>query len=41
MAGGGSDPFRDSNHQVSTALWAKGVWHALHIWEGGAHSASH
>ena len=41
MAVGESDPFRANNHQISTALWAKGVWHALHIWEGRAHSASH
>ncbi len=39
MAVGDSDPFRDNNHQISAALWAKGVWHALHIWEGRAHSA--
>ena len=41
MVIGESDPFCDNNHQISTALWEKGVWHALHIWQGRAHSASY
>jgi esterase/lipase superfamily enzyme len=41
MAVGESDPFCDNNHQLSAALWDKGVWHALHIWQGRAHSASY
>jgi esterase/lipase superfamily enzyme len=41
MAVGEFDPFRDNNHHLSAALWNKGVWHALHIWRGRAHSATH
>lgn len=36
---GEHDPFIESNCQLSTALWDKGVWHAFHIWHGRAHSA--
>ncbi len=34
---GQNDPFRDNNQQFSQALWDKGIWHAMHIWQGRAH----
>lgn len=40
MVVGEHDPFIDNNRHLSTTLWDKGVWHALHIWQGRAHSAS-
>lgn len=38
LAVGDHDPFLDNNRQLSEALWHKGVWHALHVWQGRAHS---
>ena len=26
------------NRQFSESLWRKGIWHALHVWQGRAHS---
>jgi esterase/lipase superfamily enzyme len=40
FAVGEDDPSRESNHQVSTALWEKGAWNVLHIRRGRAHRAS-
>jgi len=37
---GDADPFLDNNRQFSNTLWNKGIWHALHLWQGRAHSAS-
>jgi esterase/lipase superfamily enzyme len=39
LAVGNEDPFLDSNHRLSTVLWDKGIWNALHIWSGRAHRA--
>lgn len=36
---GEADPFLDNNRHFSTTLWDKGIWHALHVWQGRAHSA--
>jgi esterase/lipase superfamily enzyme len=35
---GREDPFLDNNRWLSGVLWSKGVWHALHEWDGRAHS---
>lgn len=35
---GDHDPFLQNNRYFSESLWHKGVWHALHIWQGRAHS---
>ncbi len=35
---GDQDPFLDNNLRLSTDLWNKNIWHALHIWNGRAHS---
>ena len=34
---GREDPFLDNNRHLSEILWSKGVWHALHVWDGRAH----
>lgn len=34
---GKEDPFLDNNHHLSHILWDKGIWHALHEWDGRAH----
>ncbi len=36
---GRDDPFASNNHELSQALWAKGIKHALHYWDGRAHRA--
>ncbi|MDV7394424.1 hypothetical protein RZS08_23780, partial [Arthrospira platensis SPKY1] len=38
MAIGDQDPFLDNNRRLSESLWHKGVWHAMHVWRGRAHS---
>lgn len=35
---GEQDPFLDSNHQLSEALWNRCVGHGLHVWNGRAHN---
>jgi len=40
LAVGESDPFLHNTRQFSETLWSKGIWHALHVWQGRAHSAS-
>jgi esterase/lipase superfamily enzyme len=37
---GKEDPFLGNNHHLSHILWSKGIWHALHEWDGRAHRAS-
>lgn len=37
---GEEDPFRESNHRLSAALWEKNAWNALHVWRGRAHRAA-
>ncbi len=37
---GAEDPFIESNKRLSHQLWTKGVWNALHIWDGRAHRGS-
>ncbi|MEO8658499.1 MAG: alpha/beta hydrolase-fold protein [Bryobacteraceae bacterium] len=39
LAVGSQDPFHESTITLSTQLWAKGVWNALHVWDGDAHRA--
>lgn len=34
---GKEDPFLDNNRHLSRTLWDKGIWHALHEWDGRAH----
>jgi esterase/lipase superfamily enzyme len=34
---GEEDPFFDNNIKFSQLLWDKGIWHALHQWQGRAH----
>jgi len=34
---GNEDPFLQNNIELSHALWDKGIWHALHFWDGRAH----
>ena len=34
---GRDDPLRPSNERLSGQLWAKGIWHALRVWDGWAH----
>ncbi len=41
LAIGATDPFRLDNENLSTALWNKGIWHALEIWPGEAHRPRH
>lgn len=37
LAVGRDDPVRESNRRLSALLWDKGIWHALHLWDGEAH----
>lgn len=34
---GKDDPFLENNLELSKILWSKGIWHALHQWNGRAH----
>lgn len=34
---GKEDPFLENNRHLSRILWEKGVWNALHEWDGRAH----
>lgn len=36
---GEKDVFLENNRSLSSALWSKGVWNALHIWDGESHKA--
>ena len=37
MTIGSEDPFLDNNLHLSQTLWDKGIWHAMHQWDGRAH----
>ncbi len=34
---GRQDPFLQNNLDLSETLWQKGIWHAMHQWDGRAH----
>ncbi|MEQ1530044.1 MAG: alpha/beta hydrolase-fold protein [Methylococcales bacterium] len=34
---GKQDPFIENNRYLSHLLWSKGIWHAMHEWDGRAH----
>jgi esterase/lipase superfamily enzyme len=36
---GQHDAFQDNNLRLSDALWKKGVWNGMHIWDGESHKA--
>jgi len=36
---GERDVFLENNKAISNALWGKGVWNALHLWDGESHKA--
>lgn len=37
LAVGRGDPLYPNNEHLSSFLWAKGIWHALRLWDGWAH----
>ena len=36
---GEQDVFLENNQSISNALWSKGIWNALHLWDGESHKA--
>lgn len=36
---GEKDVFLENNRAISNALWSKGIWNALHLWDGESHKA--
>jgi len=38
---GEKDVFIDNNRAISNALWEKGIWNALHLWDGESHKAKY
>ena len=36
---GERDVFLENNQTISNALWSKGIWNALHLWDGESHKA--
>ncbi len=36
---GEQDVFLENNQAISNALWSKGIWNALHLWDGESHKA--
>ena len=36
---GEQDVFLENNQALSNALWSKGIWNALHLWDGESHKA--
>jgi esterase/lipase superfamily enzyme len=38
---GENDVFLENNRLLSNALWDKGIWNALHIWDGESHKAKY
>jgi esterase/lipase superfamily enzyme len=36
---GEKDVFLENNRLISNALWEKGIWNALHLWDGESHKA--
>jgi esterase/lipase superfamily enzyme len=37
LAVGRDDPLLGCNRRLSDLLWARGIWHALRVWDGFAH----
>lgn len=37
IATGSADPHVENNRALSRALWDKGIWHALRVWDGWCH----
>lgn len=37
LAVGDEDPFYQNTCDLSRLMWDKGIWHALHVWNGRAH----
>ena len=37
LVAGEHDPNIENNRQLSNALWSKGIWHAMHVWDGWSH----
>jgi esterase/lipase superfamily enzyme len=38
---GEKDVFLENNRAISNALWEKGIWNALHLWDGESHKAKY
>ncbi|HEX9512055.1 MAG TPA: alpha/beta fold hydrolase [Puia sp.] len=38
---GENDVFLENNRLLSNALWEKGIWNALHLWDGESHKAKY
>lgn len=38
---GEKDVFMENNRALSEALWSKGIWNALHLWDGESHKAKY
>lgn len=38
---GEKDTFLENNQSMSNALWSKGVWNGLHLWDGESHKAKY
>ncbi|MBS1664409.1 MAG: esterase family protein [Bacteroidetes bacterium] len=38
---GEKDVFLENNRALSNALWEKGIWNALHLWDGESHKAKY
>jgi len=38
---GENDVFLENNRILSNALWEKGIWNALHFWDGESHKAKY
>jgi esterase/lipase superfamily enzyme len=38
---GEKDVFLENNRTLSNALWEKGIWNALHLWDGESHKAKY
>lgn len=36
---GEKDVFLENNQAISNALWSKGIWNALNLWDGESHKA--
>ena len=38
---GENDVFLENNRLISNSLWEKGIWNALHLWDGESHKAKY
>jgi esterase/lipase superfamily enzyme len=38
---GEKDVFLENNRLISNTLWQKGIWNALHLWDGESHKAKY